>query len=1178
MISSISKKVEQINKTRTWLNQTQMTQFERKTVEEIGSSGWYKQANAPITFDQETNTFYSELPKGKHIYLSYKEQNTKFSISPEHADLNLQTGETYRVSIKGQKDKDVSISLFAIFFQNGNRVVDQVIPFNEEMKMTIPNGINGVRLAVKIAGSGTFKIDAIQIGDIVVWGQDSVEKASFSRIEHTNWYMPVEKNVSFNRDNSSFYIDLEKGKHIYLPHKEANSAFSGTPQNPIAITEDGTFRILFEGQKDAQLDVKLFVVFYNENNEKIDTHQVDLNHKRLIMPDQEAKNIRLAIRVQGTGTLTLSTVAISGVGYWLPNKLKAAISSFPKFDYVFNIDKSNLYGLFQDNKILVHSEANCFESKLEAKQYRYLSYLDDSELNERPNETLLVPKVKHYYEIHPTAETYGNVNLELFIHCYKNGKRISLKQVPFHQLSIISFSADVTDVKFALRVNGTGLFQEVSVHLNEKKIEITNEVTVELNKENWFPSNKLLTLQDQEDGLLIDSTAGDKRGYASYKEKNNSYSIPPISHLLSIKKDAVYEVVLNATVPEDVQFIPMVVEYMGELKGEVYQFRLNTENTFRFHPETTDIRLALRIGGTGKIKLEQFTIKEMMVQPDTDRRKFVSNREPYELQLVKPKPLKKLKMAVIFDVFTTASFAEECELITFTPTNWLETLTSNKPDLLMVESAWVGNGGSWNKLVGYYGEENMKPLFSLIKWCNENNIPTVFWNKEDPVHFNRFIKTAVKFDYIFTTDERMIPNYKELAGHEQVYALPFAAQPAIHNPIKIVDERENKACFAGSYYRHHEDRARDMDRVLNCAAKYGLDIYDRNYEKNLKGLMPNHMFPERFNENIKGSLKYYEIDKAYKGYKVMINVNTVKDSPTMFSRRVFEGLACGTPTISTYAKGVEVIFGDLINISENEQEIDQAFRVLLNDEKEYRQKSMLGIREVLSKHTYTERLKFICEMVGLPVTYQLPKVTVIALIHSKQEFFRVLEQFTSQQYESKELYMLVDTFDGYLELFRKYNTKSVKTFIRSYMHKYQNMLEWIDTPYMTYFDIHDYYGEHYLSDLMLATTFTDSDFIGKSTYYEYDAKVQSLREQNHHHEYEFVTSLRPAAAIVKTEVFSKESLETVLEKVENGSDFASYLKYGKQLFSNDKYNYVSNAFKNNDKQQIDREMIKQIQI
>ena len=48
----------------------------------------------------------------------------------------------------------------------------------------------------------------------------------------------------------------------------------------------------------------------------------------------------------------------------------------------------------------------------------------------------------------------------------------------------------------------------------------------------------------------------------------------------------------------------------------------------------------------------------------------------------------------------------------------------------MVESAWQGNGGTWNKRVGYYGEENMQPLFALLKWCNENNIPTVFGIKK----------------------------------------------------------------------------------------------------------------------------------------------------------------------------------------------------------------------------------------------------------------------------------------------------------------------------------------------------------------------------------------------------------------------------------------------------------------
>ncbi|NGY93841.1 glycosyltransferase family 1 protein [Bacillus megaterium] len=56
-----------------------------------------------------------------------------------------------------------------------------------------------------------------------------------------------------------------------------------------------------------------------------------------------------------------------------------------------------------------------------------------------------------------------------------------------------------------------------------------------------------------------------------------------------------------------------------------------------------------------------------------------------------------------------------------------------------------------------------------------------------------------------------------------------------------------------------------------------------------------------------------------KGYKVMLNVNSVKYSQLCFSRRVFEGLACGTPIISSYSEGVKRMFKDIVLISENKQ-------------------------------------------------------------------------------------------------------------------------------------------------------------------------------------------------------------------------------------------------------------------
>ena len=75
------------------------------------------------------------------------------------------------------------------------------------------------------------------------------------------------------------------------------------------------------------------------------------------------------------------------------------------------------------------------------------------------------------------------------------------------------------------------------------------------------------------------------------------------------------------------------------------------------------------------------------------------------------------------------------------------------------------------------------------------------------------------------------------------------------------------------------------------ALRFGLHIFDRNL--NRPGFGPKYRFPDGYQTAIKGSLNYEEMLTAYRCYDVMLNTNSVTDSPTMFSRRVFECLACG---------------------------------------------------------------------------------------------------------------------------------------------------------------------------------------------------------------------------------------------------------------------------------------------
>ena len=184
----------------------------------------------------------------------------------------------------------------------------------------------------------------------------------------------------------------------------------------------------------------------------------------------------------------------------------------------------------------------------------------------------------------------------------------------------------------------------------------------------------------------------------------------------------------------------------------------------------------------------------------------------------------------------------------------------------------------------------------------------MFWCKEDPIHFETFLNTAILFDYVFTTDIDCIHRYKAALGHDRVYLLPFACQPATTNPIETY-QRKDAFCFAGAYYVRYPERTRDLGNfVMELPAFRPLEIYDRNYGKN----DPNYQFPEEYQPYIVGTLPFDQIDKAYKGYRYAINLNSIKQSQSMFARRVFELLGSNTITISNFSRGVRLLFGDLV--------------------------------------------------------------------------------------------------------------------------------------------------------------------------------------------------------------------------------------------------------------------------
>ncbi|GAA5098818.1 glycosyltransferase family protein [Wohlfahrtiimonas larvae] len=498
---------------------------------------------------------------------------------------------------------------------------------------------------------------------------------------------------------------------------------------------------------------------------------------------------------------------------------------------------------------------------------------------------------------------------------------------------------------------------------------------------------------------------------------------------------------------------------------------------------------------------------------------------------------REIKIATIMDEFTSLCFAPEAETLQITPNNFKNELIEFKPDFVFIESAWQGKDGLWKLKVSQQAEE----LFELIEFCQKNNIKTLFWNKEDPVHFGTFIEVAKQVDVVFTTDIDCIQKYKEAVQHNDVYLMPFAAQPKVHNPIELY-ERIDKFNFAGSYYLKYPVRQRDFSVLSDVAINSrGLDIYDRNFNND----HPHYQFPERYQSLILGSLPPEEIDKAYKGYEFGINMNTIKQSQTMFARRVFEMLASNTIVLSNYSRGVRLLFGDLVVCSDNKGELQRQVDNILVDEITRKKFKLQGLRSVLSQHTYEHRLNYILQKLKI---YKKNKsmsqhVAVLVKCETQADIDWAIEQFNHQSIEDKTL--LIETS---IAVESSSNIKAFKN--------HQEVLEALialDATHVTVFNSDDYYGQNYLIDMLLSyhyLKYHNNCPVTKDRYYSY-SKDQLLDREGK--EYLFVDEYQTSKTL-----YTKKYFIDLL----NQYDFPKVLKgllIQEKAFSSDALNYIDNG-------------------
>jgi spore maturation protein CgeB len=482
-----------------------------------------------------------------------------------------------------------------------------------------------------------------------------------------------------------------------------------------------------------------------------------------------------------------------------------------------------------------------------------------------------------------------------------------------------------------------------------------------------------------------------------------------------------------------------------------------------------------------------------------------------------------------------------------------------------VESAWQGVDSTWQYQLTNIEKKPRSKIRELINYCKEKKLKTVFWNKEDPANYRIFIETARLFDYIFTTDKAIIHKYKKNLGYDKsVFALPFAAQPVIHNPVNSSYKDKENVAFAGTWYRkRHAGRQKELEMILKAAKPFGLSIFDRMYEYTKSNY---YHFPAQFQENIIGCLDYSTMSAAYRMFKVFLNVNTVNDSPSMFSRRVFEILASGTNVLSTDSFGIRRMFKKIVPICRSADDVKEKLRHLLDD-REYSQRlSLLGIRKINKLHLYRHRFEYLITILGLTKNegknnIEKNGVSVITPTNRPQFADNIFANYQKQKYTAKELIIILNKDSLNLKEWEE-KAKAYQNVTVYQLPEEKTLGECLNFgvgkskySYVSKFDDDNYYAPYFLTDLMHAFNYTDADIVGKGTYFSYLEGKRLLALRFPGYENRFVKFLSGSALIIKKEVLDRVKFINKSQG-EDTAFIKECVNNGFKLYSTDKYNYA----------------------
>jgi len=367
--------------------------------------------------------------------------------------------------------------------------------------------------------------------------------------------------------------------------------------------------------------------------------------------------------------------------------------------------------------------------------------------------------------------------------------------------------------------------------------------------------------------------------------------------------------------------------------------------------------------------------------------------EPSAPQPVRPvgaRSPRSLRIAAIVGPALRAQLDPECSLFTFGPGDWRSVIEESKPHILLVEGDRFANDGGWQQQLEK--DSPARDLRNLIAWCRERQIPTAFWNTDDPLGFERWLTTAALFDNVFTVDADAVARYaaRGALGTANITALPACVQPRMFGPESA--GRIARACFVLNEAHTADARMWSDTRAVLAAVKDVTDVYST----------PGVAIPDGIGVEVRELAE--PLHALLRRYAVAVSSPAHGDAAGKIPQRILEMLAGGVVVAAPSSPDVSLHLASVVQTFAGADAAAGVVQRLLDDDDLRATMAQQGELFVLRAHTPMDRLAAIASAAGLKADADADRrVAALALADDVDDVALVMRALAGQSRPADEI-------------------------------------------------------------------------------------------------------------------------------------------------------------------------------